>query len=189
MPKHPMLPLLPLPFRPHHTIITCTGFERSWWPPHHTPRGVRWLSTQCRRPGWLADIRLQMPSEGLHVSGTVFIAKNALFPNEIWLLGAFFGFIAGGPKNDPGEHHRLYFLTSAEDALLMFFGASATPKDPHKSAHHEHQRVGSWVLDAAASLENAENAVNTVVFVLLRTVRFEAGICPHKPRMPGGRSR
>ena len=59
----------------------------------------------------------------------------------------------------------------------MFFwggggGASATSKDPRKSAHHEHQRVGSRVSDAAASLENAENAVNTAVFVLLRTFPF-----------------
>ena len=79
----------------------------------------------------------------------------------------------GGPKNDPGEHHRLSFSTLAKYALLMFFWvALATPKDPHKSAHHEHQRVGFWVSDAAESLENTEIAVNTVVFVLLRTFPF-----------------
>ena len=74
-----------------------------------------------------------------------------------------------GPKN---EHHRVYFLTFAEGTLLMlFWGASATPKDPHKSAHHEHQRVGSRVLYAAA-----ENTVNTVVFVLLRVAKARASV-------------
>ena len=53
----------------------------------------------------------------------------------------------------------------------VFRGASANPKDPHKSARHEHQRVGSRVSDAA-SLENAENAGNIVVCVLLRTFPF-----------------
>ena len=45
-------------------------------------------------------------SEGHHVSGTFFIAKNALFLTEFGLLDACFGRPMGGPKNDPGEHHR-----------------------------------------------------------------------------------
>ena len=60
--------------------------------------------------------------EGHQFSGTIFIAKNALFPTEFGLLDAFFGCPMGGPKNDPGEHHRLSFSTLAKYALLMFFG-------------------------------------------------------------------
>ena len=67
-------------------------------------------------------------SEGHHVLGTSFIAKNALFPTEIGLLDAFFGCPTRGPKNDPGEHHRVYLLTFAEDALLMFFGGHRLPQ-------------------------------------------------------------
>ena len=68
--------------------------------------------------------------EGHQFSGTIFIAKNALFATEFRLLDAFFGCPMGGPKNDSGEHHRLSFSTLAKYALLMFLGGIGHPKGP-----------------------------------------------------------
>ena len=112
-------------------------------------------------------------SEGHHVSGTFFIAKNALFPTEFGLLDAFFWAPHERSQKRPRRASSALFFNFGQIRVVdVFWVASATPKDPHKSAHHEHQRVGSRVSDAAESLENTEIAVNTVVFVLLRTFPF-----------------
>ena len=86
----------------------------------------------------------------------------ALFPTEIGFLDAFFGCPRapwGGSQKRPRRASLTLFFNFCRRRVVVFFKrASATPKDPHKSAHHEHQRVGSpRVSDAAESLENADN--------------------------------
>ena len=74
----------------------------------------------------------------------------------------------GGSQKRPRRASSTLFFNFGQIRVVdVFWVASATPKDPHKSAHHEHQRVGSRVSDAAESLENTETAVNTVVFGIL----------------------
>ena len=92
----------------------------------------------CRRP----RLAPQHPApnaapEGHHVSGKIFIAKNALFPTEFGLLDAFFWRPMEGPKNDPGEHHRLSFSTLAKYAFVdVFLGGIGHPKGPPTRARN-----------------------------------------------------
>ena len=97
--------------------------------------------------------------------------KTRYFPPNLGSWTHFLGAPCGVPKTTPGEQ-TLFFKFGQIRVADVFWVALATAKDPHKSAHHEHQRVGFWVSDAAESLENTEIAVNTVVFVLLRTFPF-----------------
>ena len=76
----------------------------------------------------------------------------------------FFGCPQGDPKTTP-ESIIDFFDLFRRRVVDVFWGVPATPNDPKKSAHHEHQRVGPRVSDAAGSLENAIFAVNTAVFM------------------------
>ena len=72
--------------------------------------------------------------EGHQFSGTIFIAKNAPFPTEFGLLDAFFGCPMGGPKNDPGEHHRLSFFNFGQIRVAdVFWVALATERTPTRA--------------------------------------------------------
>ena len=102
----------------------------------------------------------------------VYREKRAI-SHRIWAPGRIFWAPHGGSQKRPRRASSTLFFNFGQIRVVdVFWVASATPKDPHKSAHHEHQRVGSRVSDAAESLENTEIAVNTVVFVLLRTFPF-----------------
>ena len=103
----------------------------------------------------------------------IFYREKRAIPHRIWAPGRIFWAPHGGSQKRPRRASLNWFFNFCQIRVVdVFWVASATPKDPHKSAHHEHQRAGSRVSDAAESLENTEIAVNTVVFVLLRTFPF-----------------
>ena len=56
--------------------------------------------------------------------------KTRYFPPNLGSWTHFLGAPWGGPKNDPGEHHRLSFSTLAKYALLIFLGGIGHPKGP-----------------------------------------------------------
>ena len=109
----------------------------------------------------------------------IFIAKNALFPTKIELLDEFFGCPTGTASST------LIFNFCRRRVVDVFWGASATPKDPRKSAHR------SRVSDTAESLENAENTVNTVVFGFraVTDISVAGAADAHDARLGGGHYR
>ena len=101
----------------------------------------------------------------------IFYREKRAISHRIWAPGRIFWAPHGGSQKRPRRASSTLFFNFGQIRVVdVFWVALATPKDPHKSAHH--QRVGFWVSGAAESLENAEIAVNTVVFVLLRTFPF-----------------